>query len=83
MKYFLKQQFSSLEQHTWLTKMLGCDYEIIYKKGKEKVVVDALCRQFEEDRSPLALSLPSPICLEESHKEWLENNTLWQLIQRL
>jgi hypothetical protein len=26
----------------WVTEMLGYDYEIIYKKGKENVVVDAL-----------------------------------------
>ena len=29
----------------WVTKMLGCDFEIIYKKGKKNVVVDALLRK--------------------------------------
>nr|GEY81332.1 reverse transcriptase [Tanacetum cinerariifolium] len=28
----------------WLPKLLGYDYEIVYKKGSEKVVVDALSR---------------------------------------
>jgi hypothetical protein len=67
---------SSPEKHKWVTKMLGYDYEIIYKKGKENVVVDSLSRKFEEDGSLLALSLPSLGWLKESYREWMENNTL-------
>jgi len=55
---------------------LGYGYEIIYKKGKENVMDNSLFKQFEEDGSLLALSLPSPGWIEEAHKEWLENNTL-------
>ena len=42
LKYFLEQCISSPEQQKWVTKLFGCDYEIIYKKGKDNVVVDAL-----------------------------------------
>ena len=42
LKYLLEQRMSSPKQHKWVSKMLGYDYEIIYKKGKENVVVDAL-----------------------------------------
>lgn len=38
--------------------MLGYDYEINYKKGKENVMVDALSRKYEEEGSLFALSLP-------------------------
>jgi hypothetical protein len=41
LKYFLEHRLSSLEKSKWLTKMLVYDYEIIYKKGKENIVVDA------------------------------------------
>jgi len=61
--------------------MLGCDYEIIYKKGKENVVANELSKIFEEDGSLFALPLLSPGWLEEAHKEWLTNNTLRKLIQ--
>jgi hypothetical protein len=37
-----------LEKQKWVTNMFGYDYEIIYKKGKENVVVDALSRKYEE-----------------------------------
>jgi hypothetical protein len=39
---------SSEEKEKWVTKMLGYDFEIIYKNGKHNVVVDALSRKEEE-----------------------------------
>jgi hypothetical protein len=51
LKYFLEQCLSSPEQQKWVTKLFGYDYEIIYKKGKENVVVDALSRKDEDEGS--------------------------------
>ena len=45
---FLEQRLSSKEQQKWVTKMLGYDFEIIYKKGKVNVVRHALSRKDEE-----------------------------------
>jgi hypothetical protein len=42
LKYFLEQRISSQEQQKWVTKLFGYDYEIIYKKGKDNVVANAL-----------------------------------------
>jgi hypothetical protein len=44
----LKQRLSSEEQQKWVTKILGYDLEIVYKKGKQNVVVDALSRKDED-----------------------------------
>ena len=48
LKYFLEQGLSSKEKYKWVTKMLGYDFEIIYKKWKLNVVADALSRKNEE-----------------------------------
>jgi len=56
------------QQNKWLAKMLGYDYEIIYKKGRENVVEDALSCQFEEESILLAISIPIPEWIEETHK---------------
>jgi hypothetical protein len=42
LKNFLEQLISSPEKQKWVTKIFGYDYEIIYKKGKDNVVADAL-----------------------------------------
>jgi hypothetical protein len=81
LKYFLEQRLASPEQNKWLTKMLGYDYEIIYKKGKDNVVVDVLSRQYEDEGSLFALSLPVPNWIEEVRQEWLTHPTISQVIQ--
>jgi hypothetical protein len=39
-----------------VTKLLGYDYDIFYKKEKENVVDDALSRKFKEEGSLFSLS---------------------------
>lgn len=60
LNYFLEQRLSSPGQQKWGTKMLGCDYEITYKKEKENMANDVLSRQSEEDGSVMDPSLPYP-----------------------
>jgi hypothetical protein len=60
LKYFMEQRISSPEQQKWVTKLFGYDYEIIYKKGKDNVVVNALSRKYEEEGSLFSLSFIVP-----------------------
>ncbi|KAL0313873.1 UNVERIFIED_CONTAM: Retrovirus-related Pol polyprotein from transposon [Sesamum angustifolium] len=41
-KYLLEQRISTPSQQKWLSKLMGYEYTINYKKGKENVVADAL-----------------------------------------
>ena len=47
-----------------MTKLLGYDYEIIYRKGKENVVVDALSIKFEDQVALQAILSPIPQWLD-------------------
>lgn len=46
-----------MEQQLWVSKLLGYDYEIIYRKGAENSAADALSRRIEN----FALHVSSPI----------------------
>jgi hypothetical protein len=50
-----------------VTKLFWYDYDIIYKKGKENVVVDALSRKYEDEGSLFFLSFIVPDWLQVVH----------------
>jgi hypothetical protein len=84
LKYFLEQRLSSEEQQKWVTKILVYDFEIVYKKGKQNVVVDALSRNDEDVEAFLyAISIIQPDWIIEARDEWKNDEKLWTLIQRL
>lgn len=47
-KFFMEQWLTTLLQQRWLSKLLGLDYEIGYKKGTDNLVIDALSRIIED-----------------------------------
>jgi transposase InsO family protein len=84
LKYFLEQRLSSKEQQKWVTKILGYDFEIIYKKGKQNVVADALSRKDEDVEAFIcAISIIQPDWIVEARDEWKNDEKVWSLIQRL
>ena len=64
--------------------MLGYDFEIIYKKGKQNVVVDSLSRKDEDVESLLyAISILQPEWIIEARDEWKNDEEVWTLIHKL
>ena len=82
LEYFLERKISSPEQQKWVTKLLGFDYEITYKKGKENVLVDALS-QLPEQVEVSAISLPTSDFLEDIKMEWQEDSETSKIIKKL
>ncbi|TQD92478.1 hypothetical protein C1H46_022039 [Malus baccata] len=44
LKYFLSQRTNTTFQQKWVSKLLGFDYEVQYRQGKDNIVADALSR---------------------------------------
>eukprot|EP00253_Pinus_taeda_P010494 PITA_10494 len=62
--------------------MLGYDFEIIYKKGKQNVVADALSRKDEDVEALLcAISIIQPDWINEAREEWKNDEEVWALIR--
>lgn len=47
LEYFLSQRITTPAQQKWLLKLVGYDYSISYRAGKNNTVLDALSRQGE------------------------------------
>jgi hypothetical protein len=82
LKYFLEQCLSSPKQQKWVTNIFGYDYEIIYKKGKDNVVVDALSIKYENEGSLFSLSFIVPDWIQAICQEWLHYPKSLHLIQQ-
>ena len=84
LKHFLEQRLSLEDQQKWVTKMLGYDFDIIYKKGKQNVVADALSGNDEDVEALLrAIFIIQPEWITEARDEWKNDEEMWTLIQTL
>jgi hypothetical protein len=63
-----------------VTKLFGYDYEIIYKKGKENVVIETLSRKYEEYMSLFSLSFIVPDWFQAAHQEWMQDPKISRMI---
>jgi hypothetical protein len=82
LKFLLDQTISTTAQQRWLVKLLGYDYDIKYKRGKENSVADALS-QVEESKTLMAISHPVPHWLEPIQEEIQSNPELQALVIRI
>lgn len=58
LKHLLQQRITTANQQEWMAKLLGFDFEVVYKVGVENKVADALSRQHEEATIQTMLSFP-------------------------
>lgn len=71
LKFFVEQRVSTLLQQKWSNRMLGYGFEIVYRKGEDNNVADALSRvQFAGGKlTATTVATPSwPVELHASYK---------------
>ena len=79
--YFLEKWVSSPTQQKLVSKLMGYDYEITYKKGKDNLVPDALPRTFDDHASLSTISMPIPNWLQYVQQGYVNDSSLSQIIQ--
>lgn len=79
LKFLLQQRISTPRQQKWMAKLMGYNFEIIYKKGADNIAADAL------SRIPIcwAISTVKSEIWELIHKSWQEDFELANLILQL
>ena len=83
LKFFLEQRLNTPSQHTWLTKLLGYDFEICYKQGKEKMAVDALSRIQNLQLLSISAIPHENELMSMIQESWKADPKLQQLIQEM
>ncbi|RZB42390.1 Transposon Tf2-9 polyprotein [Glycine soja] len=70
LKELLTQAIQTPEQHTYLARLMGYDYQIIYRSGTHNQVADALSRLPETaSSSMMTLSVPCLTFISELHQQ--------------
>ncbi|KAJ0817688.1 putative nucleotidyltransferase, Ribonuclease H, protein kinase RLK-Pelle-RLCK-VIIa-2 family [Helianthus annuus] len=83
LKYLMEQKLTTPLQHVWLSKMLGYDYEIVYKEGRENQVADALSRVSGPALLTISLSTLDTSLLQRIKASWSQDLVLLEKIGKI
>jgi hypothetical protein len=91
LKHLLQQRMGTPTQQRWVSKLLGFDFEVEYKQGKENKAADALSRihstnqqavMQEDETHSHAISTSNPTWIEELKKAYPEDPSIQELLQQ-
>jgi len=84
LKELMTQVVQTPEQHTYLARLLGYDYNIQYRSGTHNQAADALSRLPEADsQACLILSVPCLTFMTELHSQLHSNLTFQQQMKKV
>ena len=86
LKFLLDQRDVSMDYQKWLTKLLGFDFEIVYRAGVENKAVDGLSRipqaqNFTVERLLGALTVSTNLQIQDIFEEVDADPVIQQEIQ--
>ncbi|GKE80216.1 retrotransposon-related protein, partial [Tanacetum coccineum] len=83
LKYLLEHKVATPFQQKWVSKLLGFDYEIRYKKGMENKVAGALSRISSGELLRMVLSSVQSTLLDEIKEVWQQDPKLKSIISKI
>lgn len=81
LRHLLEQKLSTPSQFGWLTKLMGMEYEIQYKKGKDNSVANAFSRASHGELLQLSVSTISSDLWSLIKQEYVEDPKMVELVQ--
>lgn len=82
LKYLMEQRLVTPVQQKWMTKLLGFDYDIQYKKGSDNTAADALSRVHCSALSLHVVSIVSIEFFNEILSSWLYDSFIQKLLSQ-
>ena len=83
LKELLTQVIQTPEQHIYLARLMGYDYQIQYRTSAHNQAADALSRCFDQDSTLLSLSMPCPLFMTELYNQLDAHQEYNQLQQEI
>uniref|UniRef100_A0A2N9HL73 Chromo domain-containing protein n=1 Tax=Fagus sylvatica TaxID=28930 RepID=A0A2N9HL73_FAGSY len=86
LQYLLSQKINTEAQQRWLYKLMGFDFSIEYKQGKENKVADALSRMHEESKEKMevmAITCPTPHWVKAVKEDQESSEHVQQLVSKV
>lgn len=83
LKYILKHKVTFSSQHFWLAKLLGFDFDIEYKKGKDNATIDEFFRNLSGEVFIMAIFITTISIIEQIRESWAKNWFIQAIIRDL
>ena len=81
LKFLLDQKANTTAQQAWIIKMMGYNYEVVFKKSSSNTVVDVLSRK--PQATLYAISIVTCNLLQRIKHSWVNDASLVHLLHKL